>query len=289
MPRDFAIVSYTLRSRKLRSPVRALLISDLHLREHGPANCELLSACRQQRPELILVCGDIVTQKVDPSLYGPALRLVRELCGLAPVYFVNGNHETGLRRYNRPGWRAVRRALAGAGVHLVNNRSVLLSLNENVLAVSGYEAPLSCFRKLHRPSLPAGALQEALGDAAGAEGEEVFRLLLAHNPQFLPAYLEWGADLVLCGHFHGGLMRLYGNQVLVSPYGFPFPGYGYGHFSLDGRHAIVSAGLGDHALPLRIHNPMELVVIELLPDPGAPPAPPASGRIRRQGGGRRIE
>ena len=58
-------------------------------------------------------------------------------------------------------------------------------------------------------------------------------------------------------------MRLPGGRCLISPYGFPFPKYGFGHFARGGAHLVVTSGLGEHKIFFRIHNPMELVRIQL--------------------------
>ena len=60
-------------------------------------------------------------------------------------------------------------------------------------------------------------------------------------------------------------MRLSENKVAVSPYGIPLPKYGYGRYDQDEKCMIVTGGLGDHTRLMRIHNPMELVCIDLMP------------------------
>ena len=79
----------------------------------------------------------------------------------------------------------------------------------------------------------------------------------------MDAYLGWGADLVLSGHLHGGLVRIPGFCGIVTPQGFLFPKYS-GEMTREGdQTVIVSRGLGTHTLNIRLFNMPELIVIRL--------------------------
>ena len=75
----------------------------------------------------------------------------------------------------------------------------------------------------------------------------------------------WGADLILSGHYHGGVLRFSRHVGAISSQFIPFPKYCCGDFYKNGKCMIVSAGLGEHTVPLRIHNPRELIFIEMKP------------------------
>jgi hypothetical protein len=291
MSTTFENVHYTLKLNKLVSNLRLLLISDLHMMEHGPGNSHLLKACRREQPDLILLSGDLITSlSQEHAGYREALAEVNgfaaKLAEIAPVYAVNGNHETNLRKL--PGlYQTYMQGLKNAGIHVLNNKSMRTVIRGNTLILTGLELEKQSYHKFRRPSFSVNRIRKAVGDAAndgsgitgstsvadrigtasmGGPSHVPCRILLAHNPVFAPFYMEWGADLTVCGHFHGGVMRLFGKQPLLSPYGFILPDYGYGHFEKDGKHVIVSSGLGEHVIPFRIFNPMELVTIDLIPD-----------------------
>ena len=319
MSTTFENVHYSLELGSLISSLRIVLLSDLHMAEHGPGNRYLLEACKREQPDLILMAGDMITNlKKNPPGYHEAISDVigfaAKLADIAPVYAVNGNHETKLRM--KPGlYRIYAQGLKNAGICLLNNRSRRTVVCGNTLILTGLELGKRSYHKFRRPSFSVDRIRRAVGDGGvtAAGGHRISdssaasdgfcksgssaasdgfcksgssaasygfcvsgnsaapcRILLAHNPVFAPFYMEWGADLTVCGHFHGGVMRLRGKQPLLSPYGFLLPEYGYGHFEKDGKHVIVSSGLGEHAIPFRIHNPMELVTIDLTPaDAGA--------------------
>ena len=73
------------------------------------------------------------------------------------------------------------------------------------------------------------------------------------------------ADLILSGHYHGGVVRLSEHYGLSSPQYLFLPPFCCGDFHKGDQHMIVSAGLGEHTIPLRIHNPRELLVIDIKP------------------------
>mgnify|MGYP000582777615 CR=1 FL=1 len=52
-----------------------------------------------------------------------------------------------------------------------------------------------------------------------------YHILLAHNPSYMEAYKEWGSDLILSGHLHGGCVRLPGIGGVITPQAFLFPKY----------------------------------------------------------------
>ncbi|MDE7197816.1 MAG: hypothetical protein K2O15_02920, partial [Lachnospiraceae bacterium] len=87
-----------------------------------------------------------------------------------------------------------------------------------------------------------------------------------HNPVYFDAYEAWGADLVVSGHVHGGIMRLPVLGGVISPALTLFPKYDGGVFYEKESTMILSRGLSSHTLPIRIFNPGELIVIDLKPD-----------------------
>ena len=129
------------------------------------------------------------------------------------------------------------------------------------LAVTGLEIPLSCYKKGVDVPLPQDYLEETLPK----QKKNAFQVLLAHNPRYAKEYADWGADLTLCGHNHGGLIRIPGVGSLISPQFQWFPKYDAGSFEFDGKKVIVSRGLGTHTFNIRIFNRAELVFVVIKP------------------------
>ncbi len=98
-----------------------------------------------------------------------------------------------------------------------------------------------------------------------ANQNKYFTILLAHDPRHFETYVSWGADLIVSGHLHGGILRLPLLGGVFSPYLRLFPKYDAGIFEKDGKHMVVSRGLGTHHLKFRWFDPPELVIIRLKP------------------------
>ena len=99
-----------------------------------------------------------------------------------------------------------------------------------------------------------------------AEESEGFKLLLSHHPEQFHNYADAGIHLSLCGHTHGGQMRLPKIGGVIAPHQGFFPKYDAGLYELEGCKMIISRGLGNSLFPLRINNRPELVVVELKTD-----------------------
>ena len=108
--------------------------------------------------------------------------------------------------------------------------------------------------------------QEYLEELLADKDEESYGVLLAHNPDYFEQYAGWGADLVLSGHVHGGIVRVpFWNKGVLSPNIRFFPRYDGGMFKKEKSTMILSCGLGMHTIPFRLFNPGELVCVELCP------------------------
>ena len=86
-------------------------------------------------------------------------------------------------------------------------------------------------------------------------------MLLAHSPLGFAAYAEWGADVVLSGHIHGGIVRIR-ETGLLSPERKFLPRYTKGIFKENGCSMIVSAGIGK----FRVNNPPEVICLDIKPE-----------------------
>jgi predicted MPP superfamily phosphohydrolase len=79
-------------------------------------------------------------------------------------------------------------------------------------------------------------------------------------------YVEWGADLVLSGHLHGGIVRIPGLVGAISPSFEIFPKYSGDLYYEEDTAIVVSKGLGTHTINIRLFNSAEVVVIHLKSD-----------------------
>ncbi|HUM83298.1 MAG TPA: metallophosphoesterase [Lachnospiraceae bacterium] len=260
---DFITKEYTIKTKKVSEPVSILFTADLHNASYGPENEDLFRACRAVRPDMILCAGDMLIGRRDEP-FETASHAMRFFASLAPTFFANGNHETRVKDYEDCRmYEDYIGQLKDAGVCILNNAGRAFEAGANHFQIYGLELPVSKYIKFHHPELSAKEMRDSVGSVLKDPG--VYTILIAHNPYFAPVYYEWGADLTVSGHFHGGIVRTLSGNALIDPYGFMFPKYGYGSFEKLDRHMIVTSGLGDHFLPFRIGNPWEIVHISLEP------------------------
>ena len=260
--RTFRVKTYRITSHKLNGIKnrKIVFLSDLHNCSYGKRNGRLLAAVRKERPDLILIGGDMLVRR-NGSSYADTLRFVSRLTSIAPVYYANGNHEQKLKeetgRYDQS-YAAYKKSLTEAGVIFLENEAVLWRPDNVRIRISGLEIPLSSYEKLGKRGLSVRQIEDRIGRA-----DPSFQILLAHNPAYVRQYEEWGAELILCGHLHGGLVGIPGVGGAISPDFRLFPAYSAGIYREPKADVVVSRGLGTHSVPIRFLNPAELVVLEL--------------------------
>ncbi len=260
----FRSVTYRIRSKKLEGiekDRKIIFLSDLHNQTYGKGNKRLLEKIRKINPALVLIGGDMLVGRKGAS-YQAALEFVTELAGLFPVYYANGNHEQRMKEFPEEygeAYAKYKEALCRAGVHFLENDSKELLCGRCRLKITGLEIPLECYRHFKMVPMPEGTMEERIGKTK----KEDYEILMAHNPVYMKEYLAWGADLVLSGHLHGGIVRFPGGVGAISPALSLFPKYSGGHYREGSKDIVVSKGLGVHTICVRLFNPAEVVVLEL--------------------------
>lgn len=236
---------------------RIVQISDLHNAKFGKNNQKLVDRIRECEPDMIVLTGDFVDSNhtnVDQSV-----QFVDEIVKICPVYYVTGNHEYWLEK---SGYDELMSGLADAGVVIMDNQVVEISRGDAKFRLVG----------LDDRSLSDGTLGTLLNDQAGQKeetadnensGEKELTVVLAHEPQYLARYALAGVDLVLSGHAHGGQFRLpFVGEIVAPDQGF-LPEYTAGEYYMNGTEMIVSRGLGNSVIPVRLFNYPEIVCVEL--------------------------
>ena len=256
----FHVVEYRLNSDKIKKEHHFVVLSDLHNKSYGEKNRKLLERIDKLAPEAILIAGDMLTSKPGKS-YEVAMDLLKELAKKYSIYYGMGNHETRLFLYPEvygDMGKDYEKDLNDVSIQLMRNESREESDN---LRIVGLDMKREYYKRFKKYPMDSGYLQETLGEAQ----KDKYEILLAHNPDYFEEYAAWGADLVLSGHVHGGMMRLPILGGVVSPAFKFFPKYDGGLFKQGKSTMILSRGLGMHTIPIRIFNPGELVSLILSP------------------------
>lgn len=260
---EFRTVTYEVHNPKIKQnqSVRFAVLADVHGSEFGTDNCDLQAKIRENLSDAILVAGDMVVRK-DVSTLENARKLLISLAKDFPVFYGLGNHESKMKIEGHPcqsEYLEYEQSLRKAGVHILTNEKYEFQAKGTSLVINGLELPLEYYHKPTSPKLTDQAMEQLMGKPE----PDAVNILLAHSPKYGRTYFNWGADLILSGHYHGGVLRFSRHIGTISPQLMPFPRYCCGDFYQDGQCMIVSAGLGEHTMPLRIHNPRELIFIEM--------------------------
>ena len=259
------IKNYEIRTQKLHKserPLRIIMLSDLHDRLWGKDQSQLLQAIDGLSGDMVLCAGDMLLGREHAGVEH-AVTLFKGLAKRRmPVFVGNGNHESRMRQqlgvYGRQ-YQQYAERLRNMGIHILENESFETTYGSMQLCIHGYEMPLKYYRKF----CMLGYDEEDLEQRFGKPREDAFHILLAHNPVYFETYAQWGADLTLSGHLHGGIIRIPGIGGVITPQAKLFPKYDRGIFEKDGKYLVVSAGLGEHTVPIRIFNPPQLICIEI--------------------------
>lgn len=243
---------------------RIVQISDLHNAKFGKDNQKLVDRIRECEPDMIVLTGDLVDS--NHTNVDRAVQFVDEIVKICPVYYVTGNHEYWLEASE---YDELMSGLTGAGAVILDDQVVEISRGDAKFRLVGLDD-----RSLSDGTLEALFSDESIGhDQAGQKEETAdnensekkeFTVVLAHEPQYLARYASAGVDLVLSGHAHGGQFRLPFVGGIVAPDQGFFPEYTAGEYYMDGTEMIVSRGLGNSVIPVRLFNYPEIVCVELV-------------------------
>ena len=246
--RGLTVRRYRVQTGKLPAgaSLRLAFLADLHSTTYGENQSALIRLIAEQRPDAILLGGDIVD---DVKPMENALALFDGLRALGvPTYYASGNHELWGNDYP-----AVRRIIEGYGIAVLDGNFVELPAGEGSIRLCGIGDP-SAFR----------SYEKALAGAFSGLADDKFNLLFAHRPERIEQYRKYPFDLVLAGHAHGGQVRipLILNGLFAPNQGL-FPKYAGGEYRIGGTAMIVSRGLSHYPRLPRVFNPPEVVVVDI--------------------------
>ncbi len=220
----------------------------------------IIAATNALQPDLVVLLGDFCASHRLVTAPVPIADIARAHAALrAPlgVFAIAGNHDwwdDHTAQRSRRGPPAMMRALGDAGIHVLTNQAVRLNHRGAAFWLAGLDDqlafPLGRGRFKGCDDLP-GTLARVTDNAP--------IILLAHEPNIFKRVPERVA-LTLCGHTHGGQVRILGySPVTPSSSGNQ---YAYGHIVEHGRQMIVSGGLGCSIAPIRFGVPPEIVLVE---------------------------
>lgn len=252
---------YTISSKKVPKSFdgyKILQLSDLHSRSFGKNSKKLLSKIEEENPDIIVLTGDMVNSK--DTDFSSFYELIKSLSTSYTVYYIPGNHEQRLplNTYN-----SLISTLLQNNVKVLTNKTEYIIKNSDFITLHGFNLPLLYYNNRLKDESHKELTTNTITQSIGSSQENTFNILLSHNPLYFKTYKNWGADLTLSGHMHGGIIHLPIIGGLLSPERTLFSQYSAGKYTFEESTLIVNRGLGNGTINLRVFNNPEISVITL--------------------------
>lgn len=241
---ELVVTEYTYQSSKVPEAFdgyKIVLVSDLHHKNFGEHQADLIKAIKEAEPDLILMTGDIADKNHTDMT--PIEDFVKGISKIAPAYYVSGNHELDKKAQNQ--YAALENLFQEYGIIDLDDSSVEIKKGNDSIYLHGQK-----YRSYHI----AKTLERA--------NEEYFNILMYHGSNYFDKISDYGYDIVMAGHTHGGIVRLPIVGGVIGNARELFPEYDGGVFVEHNSTMFSSRGLGDADVP-RFYNPPEIVVVTL--------------------------
>ena len=233
---------------------KILQISDLHNKEFGNSQEKILSKINKINPDIIVVTGDLIDS--NNTNVDVAMKLINKVINISPIYYISGNHEAWSTSYNE-----LKSKLEDSGVIVLENEKTHLLKGRDTIDIIGLSD--TSFINSDLLEYAGNVKTEKLLNTL-SENSSNFKILLSHRPELFDTYSNSSVDLVFSGHAHGGQFRLPFIGGLIAPDQGLFPKLTEGIHTSNNTTMVISRGLGNSIIPIRLFNRPELVVVTLL-------------------------
>ncbi len=232
---------------------KILQISDLHNKEFGSKQNKILAKIEKIKPDIIVITGDLIDS--NNTNIDIAMELINGAINIAPIYYVSGNHESWYGSYED-----LKSKLENSGVVVLDNEKIEVFNDSDSIDIIGLAD--TSFIKYDWLEYGDNVETKNLLNTL-TEGSTNFKILLSHRPELFDIYSDSSVDLIFSGHAHGGQFRLPFIGGLVAPDQGFFPKLTEGVHTINNTSMIISRGLGNSIIPLRVFNRPELIVVTL--------------------------
>ncbi len=282
--KTYKIDKISIKNSKNDKRIRLIFITDFHNKSFDDNYEKIISDIKNLNPDYIILGGDFIDYSAFNSTFGNVrykntIKLIEKLSrsfdynikntnyNLKQILFSYGNHELRfIDKCKNNDDKAILHelfdTLKKANITILDNSSYELSNCAYIYGLSLYDGYYhNIFSKNKNIDKISNDL---IDDKLGGIDQRKFNIVLFHKPDYVEDLINYGFDLVLSGHNHGGLIKLTNSKSLISPDFKLFPKYSAGLYKVGSGHAIVSCGLGEHFIKIRVNNKPTLYVIDIL-------------------------
>ena len=207
--------------------MRVVQISDLHLKEFSAFEKSVAKKVNDLQPDILVMTGDYIESGDEVDDLKKFLGLLPSNC---PKFAVLGNwdHWSGVKV------KDFNQMFSRLRINLLDNSKVSLKPELGSICIIGVDDPTNGWQRLEK--------------AAGNLSDKNFNLFLAHSPNIISDIKNLPIDLMLCGHTHGGQVRIPG----IKPFWLPRKAEGYvsGFYQKNGKTMYVNRGIGTSVMPV---------------------------------------
>lgn len=220
---------------------KIIQISDLHHKNFGKNQEQLIDMIRKEKPDIILLTGDIADE--EHTNMKPIEDMLVGICDIASVYYVSGNHE--LYNKAKKQYDKLEELFDEYGV---------MDIDDETVEIEKGNASIYLHGEKYRNKSIAKHMEYV--------DESKFNILMYHCSDAFDLINNFGYDIIFSGHTHGGVVKLPFIGGLVGNGGELFPKYDSGAFIHEKCTMFSSSGLGDTKFP-RFNNPPEVLSVTL--------------------------
>lgn len=244
---------YEIKSDKLNQKYnnyKIMLLTDLHNRDITE---KLVKIVNEENPNIIVMSGDMINEKVEG--FDNFFNLCEKLKDKT-IYYVFGNHEENMSDEKQNGF--IEKIKEKTNVILLNNDKIEL---DDSFTIYGFSHQVKYYLASTKEKIDLKYIEDRIGKI----DTNKFNLLISHDPLLYNLYSEYGFDMVLSGHLHGGIINIPFIGGLLSPDFTFFPKYYKGVNKIGKTNLVISRGLGyGYMIPIRVFNRGEVVIINLM-------------------------
>lgn len=252
---------YKLSLQELNNEINVVFLSDLHNHSFGSGNRLLLNEVADAKPDVIAVVGDMMEADSTKEDLADYLNLLTNLAEIAPTYVSYGNHD---REYEAVSSVNLTEAVKLTGAVMLEETYEDVRIGDTQIRIGG----MYSYAFAHHQTRTEWEASTTYQFLAEFENTQLPKILLCHRPDsffYYDAYLDWDIDAILCGHTHGGMVRIPFVGGVIAPDQLLFPEYDYGEYQLDDTLMIIGGGLSGYGMVPRVFNRPEVVRLTLIP------------------------
>jgi hypothetical protein len=278
--KHYKLSIFNVKNNKNDEKTKLIFITDFHNKLYKTGYDSIIKDILKFNADYIILGGDLIEFSIFQSkknivgiknTYKFLSQLLDEInnnknYNLKRILFSFGNHELRLKnRLDNDGlseeYNKFINYMKENNIFILDNNTYKIS---DKISISGLTLYKGYYRNIFSKKLKYKHIEnDVLNEYFSDINKNDFNIIAFHKPDYAEDLIDFGYDLVLSGHYHGGLINVPYIGAVISPDFKPFPKYSNGMYEYKNAKVIVSAGLGEHFLKIRVNNIPEIVGINI--------------------------